>query len=164
MLIKNRLREESVDIRLMAALSTFGSSLETLVERITRTRFAAHSTKVVCLLSVSVRPSERFSPLICHLLIIPGAHLPGFATTGWQSGSACSPTNVGISKAGITAYRTTFSLNLPAGSDIPVALKFKLDSSTNYRSTVFINGWQFGRFNSRDGPQDTFPVGSLKIM
>jgi len=86
-----------------------------------------------------------------------GAHLPGFNTTGWQSGAACNP-STGIAKAGVTAYRTTFDLNLPSGSDIPVALKLSLNPSSNFRSVIYINGWQFGRFNSKDGPQDTFPL------
>jgi hypothetical protein len=87
-----------------------------------------------------------------------GAHLPGFKTTGWKSGSSCSPSSAGISKAGITAFRTTFNLNLPSGSDIPIALRIDRDPSSNYRSVIYINGWQFGRFNSVSGPQDTFPV------
>ncbi|KAI0688987.1 glycoside hydrolase family 35 protein [Cytidiella melzeri] len=93
-----------------------------------------------------------------------GAHLPNFPTTsaasGWISGSSSQPCTpyTGISKAGIQAFRTTFNLSLPATADVPVALKFTRTPSSSYRSVVYVNGWQFGRFNSRDGPQEVFPL------
>ncbi|KAK7695246.1 hypothetical protein QCA50_002436 [Cerrena zonata] len=89
-----------------------------------------------------------------------GDHLPGAPLTGWTkstSESACAP-YTGLTSAGIKAYRTTFNLNIPAGSDIPIALKFERTPTSSYRSIIYINGWQFGRFNSRDGPQTLFPL------
>ncbi|TDL23060.1 glycoside hydrolase family 35 protein [Rickenella mellea] len=89
-----------------------------------------------------------------------GAHLPGFPATNWASSktdSTCSPT-VGITTAGIKAYRTTFNLNFPANSDIPIALKFTRTPTSSYRTIIYINGWQFGRFSSKDGPQTLFPL------
>ncbi|KZT23601.1 glycoside hydrolase family 35 protein [Neolentinus lepideus HHB14362 ss-1] len=92
-----------------------------------------------------------------------GAHLPGFpvtSTSGWNASTAassCTPYD-GITSAGIRAYRTTFELSLPEGSDVPVALQFERTPSSSYRSLFYINGWQFGRFNSRDGPQTSFPL------
>ncbi|EPQ55007.1 hypothetical protein GLOTRDRAFT_111095 [Gloeophyllum trabeum ATCC 11539] len=92
-----------------------------------------------------------------------GAQLPGFpvdSTTGWNkstSDASCTPYD-GMTSAGIRAYRTSFNLNLPEGSDVPVALQFERTPSSSYRSVVYINGWQFGRFNSRDGPQTSFPL------
>ena len=93
-----------------------------------------------------------------------GAHLPGFpiTSTGWITSSSSTP-YTGISTAGIRAYRTTFDLSLPTNVDIPIALKFTRTPSSSYRSVVYINGWQFGRFNSKDGPQEIFPVSDHTI-
>jgi beta-galactosidase GanA len=90
-----------------------------------------------------------------------GAHLPGFSTAGWTSGATCNPLQ-GIPHAGIMAYRTIFNLNLPVGADLPLALKVTLSATTNYRTLIYINGWQFGRVLNgvQNGPQDTFPVRS----
>jgi len=88
-----------------------------------------------------------------------GAHLPGFSTSSWTkstSSPGCTPYS-GIS-AGITAYRTSFNLDLPTNSDVPIALQFERTPTSSYRSVIYINGWQFGRFNSRDGPQTVFPL------
>ncbi|KAH8115249.1 hypothetical protein DFH11DRAFT_1726116 [Phellopilus nigrolimitatus] len=89
-----------------------------------------------------------------------GAHLPGFPTTNWSTStndSTCSP-YVGLEAAGITAYRTTFDLDLPTNADVPVALQFERTPSSNYRSVIYINGWQFGRFSSNYGPQTVYPL------
>ncbi|KAI0821239.1 glycoside hydrolase family 35 protein [Irpex lacteus] len=88
-----------------------------------------------------------------------GAHLPGFpsSSSGWNVSSSSTP-YTGISSAGIRAYRTSFNLSLPANADIPIALKFTRTPSSSYRSVVYINGWQFGRFSSKDGPQEIFPL------
>ena len=42
--------------------------------------------------------------------------------------------------------------------DTPVALKIARTPTSSYRSVIYVNGWQFGRFNSRDGPQEVFAV------
>ncbi|KAF8075232.1 glycoside hydrolase family 35 protein [Lyophyllum atratum] len=83
-----------------------------------------------------------------------GAHLPGYDASSWQ---ACTPYQ-GITKPGVTVYRTTFALNLPQGSDIPLAFDFALDSVTPHRVLIYVNGWQFGRFLSSLGPQTSFPI------
>ncbi|EKM53444.1 glycoside hydrolase family 35 protein [Phanerochaete carnosa HHB-10118-sp] len=92
-----------------------------------------------------------------------GAHLPGFPATNWKQSRSCTP-YIGISGAGIQAYRTTFSLDLPYEIDTPIALKITRTPTSSYRSIIHINGWQFGRFNSKDGPQELFvlPEGILK--
>ncbi|KAF7313122.1 putative beta-galactosidase A [Mycena kentingensis (nom. inval.)] len=84
-----------------------------------------------------------------------GAHLPGFDDSDWQSG--CSPLT-GLIKPGVTAYRTKFSLDLPKGADIPLAFDFALDSAAPYRTLIYVNGWQFGRFLSSLGPQVSYPI------
>ena len=141
----------------MEAISIIGSSPETLVVKAIRIKFEGHSTREESMLRELVSTYD-----ICHCFTSSswgetGAHLPGFKPEGWQSGISCSPL-VGTSTAGITAYRTTFNLDLPEGTDIQIALKLELNPSVNYRSLIYINGWQFGRFHSNEGPQDTFPV------
>ncbi|KIP05238.1 glycoside hydrolase family 35 protein [Phlebiopsis gigantea 11061_1 CR5-6] len=86
-----------------------------------------------------------------------GAHLPGYSTSSWIQSANCTP-YTGITAAGIQAYRTTFTLNLPTNVDAPVALKITRTPTSSYRSLIYVNGWQFGRFNSRDGPQEIFPL------
>ncbi|KAK7691718.1 hypothetical protein QCA50_005118 [Cerrena zonata] len=89
-----------------------------------------------------------------------GDHLPGAPFIGWHKStlnSTCTP-YTGLTSAGIKAYRTTFDLNIPADNDIPIALKFERTPTSSYRSMLYINGWQYGRFNSRDGPQTLFPL------
>ncbi|KAJ7275854.1 glycoside hydrolase family 35 protein [Mycena rebaudengoi] len=84
-----------------------------------------------------------------------GAHLPGYDDSTWTK--SCSPLQ-GSTKAGVTAYRTTFKLDLPKGSDIPLAFDFALDSASPHRVLIYVNGWQFGRFLSSIGPQISFPI------
>ncbi|KAJ7898549.1 glycoside hydrolase family 35 protein [Mycena olivaceomarginata] len=84
-----------------------------------------------------------------------GAHLPGYDDSAWTE--SCTPLT-GTTKAGVTAYRTTFELDLPTGSDIPLAFDFALDSVAPYRTLIYVNGWQFGRFLSSLGPQVSYPI------
>ncbi|KAJ6518287.1 glycoside hydrolase family 35 protein [Mycena vitilis] len=84
-----------------------------------------------------------------------GAHLPGYDDSAWDK--SCTPYR-GLTKAGVTAYRTTFTLDLPSASDIPLAFDFALDSVAPYRTLIYVNGWQFGRFASSLGPQVSYPI------
>ncbi|KAL0563006.1 hypothetical protein V5O48_019071, partial [Marasmius crinis-equi] len=75
---------------------------------------------------------------------------------------SCSPAT-GISAPGVTVYRTTFDLSFPQDADIPLSFEFSLTNGTEsvnnrYRSLLFVNGWQFGRFISSLGPQTSYPV------
>lgn len=72
-----------------------------------------------------------------------GAHLPGYDASKWNA--SCSPLD-GRSTPGVTAYRTTFDLDLPVGSDIPLAFDFALDTAAPHRVLIYVNGWQFGRY------------------
>ncbi|KAK1216295.1 hypothetical protein PQX77_021082 [Marasmius sp. AFHP31] len=86
-----------------------------------------------------------------------GAHLPGYDASSWNQ--SCSPLT-GISAPGVTVYRTIFNLDFPANLDIPLSFEFSLTNNTEnrYRSLLFVNGWQFGRFISSLGPQTSYPV------
>lgn len=72
-----------------------------------------------------------------------GAHLPGYDASSWNS--SCTPYS-GLAKPGVTAYRTTFTLDLPSGSDVPLAFDFELDSANPHRVLIYVNGWQYGRY------------------
>lgn len=74
-----------------------------------------------------------------------GAHLPGYDASSWNA--SCSPL-VGIGQAGVQVYRATLDLDLPQGSDIPLAFEFELDSDNPHRVLLYVNGWQFGRWVS----------------
>ncbi|KAJ8074302.1 hypothetical protein PM082_012613 [Marasmius tenuissimus] len=90
-------------------------------------------------------------------LPLRGAHLPGYDASSWNQ--SCSPFT-GISTPGVTVYRTTFNVDFPVNVDIPLSFEFTLTNNTEnrYRSLLFVNGWQFGRFISSLGPQTSYPV------
>ncbi|KEQ73527.1 putative beta-galactosidase [Aureobasidium namibiae CBS 147.97] len=92
-----------------------------------------------------------------------GYHLPGAPTSGWTN-STLGPM-AGVTSPGVSFYATTFDLDMPAGYDIPISISFSnATSSSNgsatvaYRSQIFVNGYQFGKYVSNIGPQDVFPV------
>lgn len=88
-----------------------------------------------------------------------GWSLQGYPDRDWQTTRL--PTQV--ADAGIGWYRTTFTLDIPAGQDVPVALKISDNPSRHYRALIFINGWQVGRYVNDRGPQHVFvlPAGIL---
>ncbi|KAI9571159.1 glycoside hydrolase family 35 protein [Boletus coccyginus] len=106
-----------------------------------------------------------------------GWHLPEFPDENWQEGS---PTT-GISQAGVGFYRTTFTLDIPAGVDYPMAFVVSnVTANPYFRSQVimctnsnsrclflshspflsqfYVNGYQFGKYVNSIGPQVSFPV------
>ncbi|CAE6480671.1 unnamed protein product [Rhizoctonia solani] len=84
-----------------------------------------------------------------------GAIYSNYSTTSWNSG--CSPF-IGINKAGITAYKTKFTLDIDQHADVPLAFRFERTPTSNYRVMLYVNGWQFGKFVSNFGPQTVYPV------
>ncbi|WP_448097596.1 beta-galactosidase [Luteibacter yeojuensis] len=85
-----------------------------------------------------------------------GWQLPGFADEGWK----ITTLPRGTDKPGVDWYRTTFRLDLPAGQDVPIALRIHDLAPHRYRAIVFINGWQIGRYISDVGPQTDFELPS----
>lgn len=104
-----------------------------------------------------------------------GWHLPGFDDSKWANGR---PTT-GISKPGVSFFRTKFNLDIPAGVDYPIAIvTSNSTSSPHFRAQFYVNGWQFGKYGERAaffycpawlvvlissavnaiGPQTVFPV------
>ncbi|NID14664.1 beta-galactosidase [Luteibacter yeojuensis] len=85
-----------------------------------------------------------------------GWQMPGFADAKWETTTLPHATD----KPGVDWYRTTFRLDLPAGQDVPIALRIHDLASHHYRAIVFINGWQIGRYISDVGPQTDFELPS----
>ncbi|KAL8950628.1 MAG: hypothetical protein Q9222_003359 [Ikaeria aurantiellina] len=91
-----------------------------------------------------------------------GYHLPAPPSKNWAN---ANPTG-GITTAGVAFYTTNFNLSLPSGYDIPLSFVFtnstsnstRDDSVSNYRSQLYVNGYQFGKYVNSIGPQTSFPV------
>jgi beta-galactosidase GanA len=88
-----------------------------------------------------------------------GYHLPAPPTSSWATGSPLA----GISTAGVRFYSTSFELAMPMGYDIPLSFVFNNGTTgsanvSNYRSMLFVNGYQYGKYVHNIGPQDSFPV------
>lgn len=98
-----------------------------------------------------------------------GAHLPGFPDASWPSSSSSSSSLV-VPGAGIRVFRTTVPLSMPTGLDVSMAFQFSApgngSSSSTFvseytnqvRALLFVNGYQYGRFNPYIGSQINFPV------
>ena len=88
-----------------------------------------------------------------------GYHLPSPPTGSWATGSPLA----GIPTPGVRFYSSTFELDMPQGYDIPLSFVFNNGTTgsanvSNYRSMLFVNGYQFGKYVHNIGPQDSFPV------
>jgi beta-galactosidase GanA len=83
-----------------------------------------------------------------------GWHLPGFPDGGWATTTLPRATD----KPGVDWYRTDFRLDIPAGQDVPIALRIHDIAPHHYRAIIFINGWQIGRYISDVGPQTDFEL------
>jgi hypothetical protein len=91
-----------------------------------------------------------------------GWSLPGYPDStagGWQP--VTLPATAG---PGVGWYRSTFSLDLPADQDAPVALRFADDPARHYRVQIYLNGWNLGLYVNDVGPQHDFvlPAGLLR--
>ncbi|KAH8708643.1 glycoside hydrolase superfamily [Phaeosphaeriaceae sp. PMI808] len=83
-----------------------------------------------------------------------GWHLPGFDDSAWNSSSP----SIGFVKAGIHFYRTTISLNIPKELDASFAFVLNAPASQHVRAQLFVNGYQYARFNPYVGKEKKFPV------
>jgi beta-galactosidase GanA len=83
-----------------------------------------------------------------------GWHLPGFNDDQWDSAQ-----NLNFVGAGVRFYRTVVPLNIPDGVDVSISFVLSTPSSvTEFRAQLFVNGYQYGRFNPYIGNQVAFPV------
>ncbi|KAG6916276.1 hypothetical protein DXG01_007562 [Tephrocybe rancida] len=82
-----------------------------------------------------------------------GWHLPGFNDAEWETRTPFE----GLTKPGVGFFRTTFTLDLPEGYDVPLSIEFA-PAAGHYRAQLYINGWQMGKRVANIGPQTVFPV------
>lgn len=88
-----------------------------------------------------------------------GWHLPDHEDRSWR------PVALPYSdtRQGVAWYRTSFHLDVPAGTDASIGLTLTDDPSRAYRAQIFVNGWNLGQYINDVGPQHTFvlPAGLL---
>ncbi|PYH31773.1 glycoside hydrolase family 35 protein [Aspergillus neoniger CBS 115656] len=93
-----------------------------------------------------------------------GYHLPGAPVETWTKRSPFD----GLPEdeaPGVGFFATTFDLNVPDGYDVPISVVFENSTTVGdgseparFRSELFVNGWQFGKYVNHIGPQLSFPV------
>ncbi|KAL5432584.1 hypothetical protein PMIN07_011518 [Paraphaeosphaeria minitans] len=83
-----------------------------------------------------------------------GWHLPGFDDSAWNSRSP----STGFSGAGIHFYRTVIPFDVPKGVDAAFSFVFNAPGSKAIHVQLFVNGYQYGRFNPSVGNEVRFPV------
>ncbi|MEV5876070.1 beta-galactosidase [Streptomyces sp. NPDC052101] len=89
-----------------------------------------------------------------------GWHLPGFRDHDWERTAFPRAARY----QGVTWYRTTFRLSVPADIDASIGLTLDDDPYRAYRAQIFLNGWNMGQYINNVGPQHTFvlPNGVLR--
>ncbi|WBO66528.1 glycoside hydrolase family 35 protein [Streptomyces camelliae] len=90
-----------------------------------------------------------------------GWHLPGHRTDhDWEPVSFPRAARY----QGVTWYRTSFRLSVPADVDASIGLTLEDDQYRAYRAQIFLNGWNMGQYINNVGPQHTFvlPNGVLR--
>ncbi|KAI8650678.1 Beta-galactosidase [Fusarium keratoplasticum] len=96
-----------------------------------------------------------------------GMHLPGFPDDKWTSYS--KKKTLENPSSGVRVYRTTADLDVPKGLDVSISFKLTAPSDSTFsptksgysnqvRALLFVNGYQYGRFNPYIGHQTSFPV------
>jgi hypothetical protein len=96
-----------------------------------------------------------------------GIHLPGY-TFDKAEKLPSNSTALSVPGAGIRVFRTVVPLEVPAGIDISISFRLTAPSNETFtsakghtnqlRALLFVNGYQFGRFNPYIGHQIDFPV------
>ena len=96
-----------------------------------------------------------------------GWDLPGYPDDSWQPVSLPDSWASRGVPPGIGWYRTSFALNLPRGSYVPVDVQIGGPGpgagTAAYRAFIYVNGWLVGRYVNNVGPQHQFyvPAGLL---
>ncbi|POR33267.1 Beta-galactosidase [Tolypocladium paradoxum] len=85
-----------------------------------------------------------------------GYHLPAPPLRRFSRGSPFA----GTDRAGIAFYAAKLHLDYSADKyDIPLSFVFDKDAAAaDFRATLFVNGFQYGKYASNIGPQSDFPV------
>jgi len=96
-----------------------------------------------------------------------GWHLPGFDDSTWTSASKQQTVVNGLTSsvlsfqgATVRFFRTVIPLQLPSSHDISISfiLSTPTRSTTSYRAQLFVNGYQYKRYNPHIGNQVVYPV------
>lgn len=92
-----------------------------------------------------------------------GYHLPGAPVNDTSIFTSGDSPLTGFSGPGLYFYATEFTLDLPTPDyDVPLAFAFTNSSSANgptaFRSQLYVNGFQFGKYVNHIGPQTEYPV------
>jgi hypothetical protein len=83
-----------------------------------------------------------------------GWHLPGFDDSTWSTGSPSQ----GFSGSGVKFYRTTIPLYVPDGHDVSLSFKFSSNGTVNFRALLYVNGYQYARYNPYINSVSIFPT------
>ncbi|KAI9170926.1 putative beta-galactosidase B [Paramyrothecium foliicola] len=97
-----------------------------------------------------------------------GMHLPGYPDDDWTEETDNNGT-FALTGAGVRVYRTVVPLHVPAGLDVSISFRMTSTSdetftpsnpafSNRLRALLFVNGYQYGRFNPHIGHQIDFPI------
>lgn len=98
-----------------------------------------------------------------------GTHLPGYPDSDWAT-VVSNATTLAVPSAGIRVFRTVVPLAVPTGLDVSVSFllsapgngttssTFVSEYTNQVRVLLFVNGYQYGRFNPYIGNQINFPV------
>lgn len=95
-----------------------------------------------------------------------GMHLPGYPAEDWAE---VEEANLIVPTAGVRAFRTLASLDVPSGLDVSISFRLSSTSdetftpsdpshSNRLRALLFVNGYQYGRYSPHIGHQISFPV------
>ena len=96
-----------------------------------------------------------------------GWDLPGYPDQDWQPVTLPDSWAARGIPPGVGWYRTSFSMNLPQQSYVPVDVQIGRPGpgagTADYRAFIFVNGWLIGRYVNNVGPQHQFyvPAGIL---
>ncbi|KAI1078989.1 beta-galactosidase B [Whalleya microplaca] len=96
-----------------------------------------------------------------------GMHLPGYPDSEWEDLPSDSAT-LSVEGAGVRVFRAVVPLSVPSGIDVSISFRLTAPSNTTFasetgktnqlRALLFVNGYQYGRFNPYIGNQIDFPV------
>ncbi|NOV03706.1 beta-galactosidase [Paenibacillus planticolens] len=87
-----------------------------------------------------------------------GWALPGFPNQSWSDVSLPDNWSQRGLPEGVAWYRTSFNLNFPTMSDVPLGLNISDSATKNYRSYIYVNGWLVGQYINNLGPQHLFSL------
>ncbi|KAH8682618.1 putative beta-galactosidase B [Xylariales sp. PMI_506] len=97
-----------------------------------------------------------------------GVHLPGYPDSSLVPYTGKDAALLSVPGAGIRVFRTVVPLSVPSGLDVSISFRLTAPSNVTFTSTsgytnelralLFVNGYQYGRFNPYIGNQIDYPV------